>query len=96
MQISFKLSGILNLPFEEKQRLFETHDLVERIILLNKLCERFEGLSNPVLMFELDENPHKSLMNVKSSIIFILVFIIIAIILKFFPDVFKNTKTIFY
>jgi hypothetical protein len=59
---------VLRLPVTEKHRMFRTTDVVERLILLSeyqfptlrRVIKRYEGITNQLLIFDLDLPYHGS------------------------------------
>ncbi|CAD8165311.1 unnamed protein product [Paramecium octaurelia] len=74
--ISYVIPSILHLTDQERTRIFNANNSIERLIQITKILERFQYITNPLMVFKIPGD--KERINYQTEFLIILVLLILA------------------
>ncbi|CAK73699.1 unnamed protein product (macronuclear) [Paramecium tetraurelia] len=74
--ISYVIPSILHLTDQERTRIFNSNNSIERLIQITKILERFQYITNPLMVFKIPGD--KERINYQAEFLIIIVLLILA------------------
>lgn len=75
-QLSFIIPSILNLNAKDRQNIYNTENLIQRLILISRCLKKFENITNPFAVFKVPGD--KTRENYYTELIVIIILFIFA------------------
>ena len=83
---SFVIAGSLRAKAEEKRRMFETISVMERLEIAKNIVGRFNDITDPLQIFEVDI-PTQKMFSLKYSVLLILAIGIVLYYNRFYQNI---------